>query len=241
MNIFGRIASKTTIGTSNLNTRNSWVERIIKKIPKGSKMLDAGAGLKPYEELCKHLEYYSQDFGKYNPKELKKGLHPDKWEHDSLDYISDIADIPVKDNSFDAVMCTEVFEHIINPMEALTEFARITKKGGYLILTAPFCSLTHYAPYHFYSGFSLYFYKQALKDAGYEILEIKPNGNYYAYLAQELRRLPDVTGLYSGGVHKRIANLLNMLYLPLLERINRKRNKSHELLCFGYHVFAQKR
>ena len=32
----------------------------------------------------------------------------------SLDIISDITSIPVSDNTFDAVMCIEVFEHLPN-------------------------------------------------------------------------------------------------------------------------------
>lgn len=241
MNIFGYIGSKNKTGTQNPDNRNRWVEKVIKKIPKDGKILDAGAGLKPHEKLCGHLKYYSQDFGKYNPNELKKGLQSDDWKYARMDYVSDIADIPVKNNFFDAVMCTEVFEHIINPKDALKEFARITKKGGYLILTAPFCSLTHHAPYHFYTGFNRYFYEQTFEDIGYEILEIKANGNYFQYLAQEIRRLPEVSQKYSKWKYKRIINILNILYLALLAKIDNKNNESHELLCFGYQVFAKKK
>jgi 2-polyprenyl-3-methyl-5-hydroxy-6-metoxy-1,4-benzoquinol methylase len=46
-------------------------------------------------------------------------------------------------------MCVEVFEHLPEPIKAVEEFARLFKPGGYLILTAPFCSLTHFAPLSF--------------------------------------------------------------------------------------------
>lgn len=38
-----------------------------------------------------------------------------KCDYGQLDIISDIASIPREDESFDAEMCTEVFEHIVNP------------------------------------------------------------------------------------------------------------------------------
>jgi ubiquinone/menaquinone biosynthesis C-methylase UbiE len=230
----------TDIGTKNEYNRVKWLKKTLRKIPKGKRILDAGAGEQQFKKFCKHLKYTSQDFGKYDGKGNKVALQTKKWDYGKLDIVSDIAKIPVKENSFDAVLCTEVFEHIINPKDALKEFARITKKGGYLILTAPFCSLTHFAPYHYYSGFNRYFYNQMLKETDYEILEIKPNGNYYQFLAQEVRRLSEVSQKYSKWKHKRIINILNMLYLSLLAKIDNKNNESHELLCFGYQVFAKK-
>lgn len=66
-----------------------------------------------------------------------------------MNILSDITTILELDASFDAVKCIEVFEHIPEPVKAVKEFSRILKPGGILILTAPFCSLTHFAPYYF--------------------------------------------------------------------------------------------
>ncbi len=131
----------------------------MKKNPKGSKILDVGASEQPFKKFCKHLEYVSQDFAQYDPENLNSGLQMKKWDYGKLEIISDIASIPIEKKSFDAIMCTEDFEHIVNPREAINEFSRILKKDGYLILTDPFCSLTYFAPYHFYSGFNRFFMK----------------------------------------------------------------------------------
>jgi len=64
-----------------------------------------------------------------------------------VDVISDITSIPLPDASFDACLCTEVLEHLPHPIEALRELARLLRPGGRLILTAPFCSLTHFSPH----------------------------------------------------------------------------------------------
>jgi SAM-dependent methyltransferase len=45
---------------------------------------------------------------------------------------------PYEDDSFDAVLCTELFEHLgHDPMHCLTEIHRILKPGGHLLLSTP--------------------------------------------------------------------------------------------------------
>ena len=40
-------------------------------------------------------------------------------------YYSDIINIPIFEDSFDAIMCIEVFEHIPEPILTLKEFSQI--------------------------------------------------------------------------------------------------------------------
>ena len=97
------------------------------------------------------------------------GLQTQRWDNTKLDIVSNITSIPVPDASFDAIMYIEVFEHIPEPILGIKEFNRILRKGGALILTAPVCSLTHFAPYYFYNGYSKYFYKKFLQKYGFKI------------------------------------------------------------------------
>jgi ubiquinone/menaquinone biosynthesis C-methylase UbiE len=166
----------------NEERRIDWVSNVLKRLSPGLKLLDAGAGEQQYKKFCSHLDYVSQDFAAYNPENVKDGLQMDQWEYGKLDIISDITSIPVNNASFDVILCTEVFEHIPDPISALKEFSRILKPGGKLILTAPFCSMTHFAPYHFYSGFNRYFYQYHLPLLGFDITEVSPSGNYFTYI-----------------------------------------------------------
>ena len=149
-----------------------------------------------FKNFCTHLKYVSQDFSKYNGKGDGKGLQTKDWDDNNLDIISDIINIPEPDESFNAIMCVEVFEHLPKPILAVKEFSRLIKDGGYLIITAPFCSLTHYSPYHFYTGYNRYFYETHLQKHNFEILEIESNGNYFEYIAQELIKIPSVSKKY---------------------------------------------
>lgn len=244
ISLFNRINSRSKIndvGTKNEQTRFEWVTSTLKKIPAGSRILDAGAGQLRYKPYCDHLNYVSQDFAQYDGKGDNKGLQVGTWDQSKLDIICDIVNIPEPDASFDAIMCIEVLEHLPNPTLAIKEFSRLLKKNGYLILTAPFCSLTHMAPYHFYSGFNKYFYDYHLNDYGFDVIEMNTNGNYFEFLAQELRRLPSVSekcieAHLTANEYKSIDCVLKML-----QRFSNAEQSSDEFLCFGYQVFAQKK
>ena len=131
------------------------------------------------KKYCDHLEYISQDIAQYAGTENTGGLHTGEVDYSKLDLVCDITDIPLEDNSLDAIMCIEVIEHLEDPLLAFKEFSRLLKKEGLLILTAPFNSLTHYAPYHYSTGFSKYYYQKHLPNYNFEVVEIRPNGNYY--------------------------------------------------------------
>ena len=232
--------NQNIVGTSNISNREAWLKNTLKKIPKGKKILDAGAGELQYKKYCTHLKYKSQDFGKYTGDNVSEGLQMGKWDNSKLDIVSDITNIPVKKNSFDAIMCIEVLEHLPKPIDAIKEFSRILKKGGKLIITTPFASITHFAPYFYSNGFSKYWYEQILKEFNFKIIDMDINGNYYEYLAQELHRLPNMTKEYAHrkmkrGEKKAIAKLLKMF-----SEMSQKDKKSHELSCYGIHVLAQK-
>lgn len=218
----------------------TWIKKTLQKIPRESRILDAGAGEQQYKKFCAHLRYTSQDFARYDGTGDKKGLQTGTRNHAGLDIISDITSIPRPDRYFGAILCVEVLEHLPDPLSALKEFSRLLRKGGYLILTAPFNSLTHYSPYHFYTGFNRYFYTTHLSKLGFHILEINANGNYFEYLAQELRRLPIISKSYVQTPFNILAKIGNRLLLNYLSKMSQKDRKSSELLCFGYHVFAKK-
>lgn len=229
-----------SVGIKNEEIREAWIEQELKKIRPGARILDAGAGEQQYKKFCSHLEYVSQDFAKYDGKGDDKGLQMEKWDQTELDIISDITTIPEPDQSFDVIMCIEVFEHLPSPLLALEEFSRLLRKGGQLIMTAPFCGLTHFAPYHFYGGFTQYFYKYHLPEYGFEITDIQTNGTYFEFLAMEIRRVSSVASRYSGARGNILERLASLIVLRMLEKFAKKDVGSSELLNYGYHVKAIK-
>lgn len=220
--------------------RNAWIEGQLKKVPAGLRILDAGAGERPYKRSCAHLQYTSQDFAQYDGAGNSSGLQTGKWDQSELDIVSDITAIPVSDASFDVVLCTEVLEHTVDPHKVIEELARILKPQGKLILTAPFFSLTHFAPFHYATGFNRYFYDATFKRNGLQMVECTPNGNYFECLAQEVLRLPDIAEKYSGSRMSLLAEIVRRLCLTFLTRLSKKDVGSAELLVHEYFVVGQK-
>lgn len=162
--------------------RNAWVAKQASQVPAGSSVLDVGAGSCPYRPLFKHCHYETQDFQALKNEQLNLG------SYGQIDYICDATDIPVPDASFDVVLCTEVLEHCPEPIRVINEIARILRPGGTLILTAPLGSGIHQEPYHFYGGYTPFWYEKFLAGAGFDSISIESNAGFYKLFSQESLR-----------------------------------------------------
>lgn len=221
----------------NDEARQIWLSTVLKRIENGSRLLDAGAGELRNRSLCEHLDYVAQDFNQYEGSDNGHGLHGNSWDTSGIDIVCDITNIPEPDGSFDVVPCSEVLEHVPNPESALDELARLPRPGGKLILTAPFASLTHFAPYHFCTGFSRYWYEHHLNARNFRIQELSPNGDWFAYCRQEVLRLGRAARRY-GDWSWPLAYLLGVL--GALYFCIRGGRDASDLACFGWHVVAIK-
>jgi SAM-dependent methyltransferase len=229
-------------GRSNETTRERWIREALAAVPEGWRILDAGAGEQRHRPYCGHLKYVAQDFGRYDGTGDHKGLHSGRWDQGELDIVSDITEIPAPDGSFDAVLCTEVLEHLPQPIEALRELARLLRRGGHLILTAPFVSMTHMAPFHYCTGFSSYFYRNTLPALGFDILEVSNNGSFFEFVAQELRRVPSMAKRYSPSrIARRYEIAAMAVVLRMLGRLSKADVGSTEFCSFGLQVRAIRR
>lgn len=60
------------------------------------------------------------------------------------DIVADVTvEIPLPAESVDTVICTEVLEHVRDPLAAIAEMARVLRPGGYMILASPFVHPVH--------------------------------------------------------------------------------------------------
>lgn len=174
------------------HVRDAWVAQKAGSLRQGLRVLDAGAGECRYRPLFSHCDYKAQDFAQY--RGTTTGALVENWSYGHLDYVCDITSIPVEDQSFDVVLCTEVLEHVPQPITVLNEFSRILVKSGRLFLTAPLGSGLHQQPHHFYGGYTLHFYRKFLAECGLEIRDLKPIGGLMRNVAQETYRVGRVLG-----------------------------------------------
>jgi SAM-dependent methyltransferase len=217
--------------------RLAWILRSLTSIPPGTRLLDVGCGAQPYRMFCRHLDYCGQDAALYDGHGDGRGVQRPDFRADP-DIRSDITAIPIQDSSFGAVLCVSVLEHVPDPVAALAELARVLQPGGTLLITAPFSGVTHFAPYHFAVGFNRYFYEHHLPALGFDIVEMKPNGGYFAYLLSMLSQLPEFAERYA---HRSLRGwdraALNRLAATLRDLDDDDRD-SGELLNYGWQVRA---
>lgn len=232
---------KSKVGVRNQSTRDQWVIEQLESLPIGINLLDAGAGEQRFKKYCCHLNYTAMDFAEYDGQGDGKGLQTGTFDQTKLDIVADITDVPVADSSFDAIMCIEVIEHVHSPVKAMEELVRLLKPGGILIITAPFASLTHFAPHHYATGFNKYFYQYHFERLEMTIEELTPNGNFFEFIAQEIRRIPFCETKYSKNNSGRFFRLISKIMLTYLEKLSKNDRGSDEILNFGWQVRAVKK
>lgn len=123
------------------------------------RVLDVGCGQKPYSCLFNCDEYVGLEIDTPENRIFKKA-----------DKFYDGKHIPFGDSFFDSIVTNQVFEHVFNPDEFLSEICRVLKPGGTLLITVPFVWDEHEQPYDFarYSSFGL---KAVLERNGFQVIE----------------------------------------------------------------------
>ena len=114
-----------------------------KRLPayKGN-ILDIGCGQSPYKFLLnkKDTQYFGIDIVEANEFGYN---NPDITAFDGKN-------IPFEDNKFDAVICTEVLEHVREFQYLIDEIYRTARKGADIIVTIPWSARYHYIPYDYF-------------------------------------------------------------------------------------------
>jgi SAM-dependent methyltransferase len=216
--------------------RDLWVAAKAQSVQRGATVLDVGAGTCRYRNEFSHCQYKAQDFKQYEGyRDNREG------QYGQIDYISDITAIPVASGSSDVILCTEVLEHITEPIAALEEMARILRPGGRLFITAPLGSGLHQLPYHFYGGFTPYWYRHFCPKFQLSVIEVVPNGGFFKLLAQECARVAWTMPQHE-HVHGKNKKSIDTLFGEVLPRFLFALEDKCMIDQFtvGYHVEAKK-
>jgi SAM-dependent methyltransferase len=142
-----------------------FLEKELKAVPETARgaLLDLGCGAQPYRRLYQH--YFRQT------------VTGDHTVRSKIDAQLDIHALPFEDEAFDAVILSEVIEHVVNPMQALLEIQRVLKKGGLLFLTWPFMHPLHELP-HDYARYTEFGMNHLLQKSGFQLETLTRRGDF---------------------------------------------------------------
>lgn len=152
--------------------------RLIPKHCQGS-LLDLGCGHVPFYGM------YREYVEKVTCVDWAESLHQNQF----LDHCHDLTQpLPLPDESFNVVICSDVLEHISQPANVWHEMQRVLKPGGVVLLNVPFLYLIHEEPYDFhrYTEFGLKHYAET---AGLEVEELRSIGSITQVFANMLGKL----------------------------------------------------
>jgi SAM-dependent methyltransferase len=179
-----------------------FVESVARSLPAGTSILDAGAGEGVYKKLFSHCNY----------KAIDLAVGESRWNYANLDYVGYLHEMPIKDEMFDAVLCTQVLEHLELPRESVKEMYRVLKPGGKIYMTVPMAQNEHQTPYDFFR-YTSYGLESVCKHAGFHDIKITPFGGIWVRWAYELTR--GLSVFPSAGLRSRKPNIIGIVLLPL--------------------------
>lgn len=161
-----------------------------KACPKGTRMLDAGAGKCPYKEHFTHTIYESADICQI------------EREYGEITHVCDLRSIPVEDARFGFVFFSQTLEHVPEPKEVLAELNRVMEPGAEIHLSAPLFYEEHEQPWDFYR-YTQFGFKHLLETTGFEVVSIDWMEGYFGTLSYQCKcaaaYLPKKRSAYGKG------------------------------------------
>jgi SAM-dependent methyltransferase len=133
-------------------------------------VLDIGCGLQPYRAFLDgdRVEYVGLD----RPGPLSAPT-----------VIGSAESLPFEAHSFDAVISTQVLEHVPDPRGALLEAVRVLRPRGTLVVTVPGVWPAHEVPYDYWR-FTRHGLESLLARCGIEPAIVQPLGGLWSSVGQ---------------------------------------------------------
>ena len=201
----------------------TYMQEVASEVPASGLVLDAGAGDCRYRSLFAGRRYVGIDSA------VGKGLR-----YGDLDVLGDLHILPFRDGTFDAALCMNVLEHVLQPESCLREIHRVLKPGGDVYVMVPLFAREHQAP-HDYFRYTSFGIRYLLERSGFAVEYVRPVGGYFRVLANTLSR---ATGYLFPRDRARVLRVLlsplELLAKPLFSVVL-------PLLCLGLDPFDRKR
>lgn len=150
------------------DVRNGLQDMFGRYLTKDMVVYDVGCGQKPFSD------YMDSHAKEYIGVDIPNGF----YDSSHIDLVGDACHVPAKDGAADAVISSQVLEHLDRPIEAVREAARLLRQDGIFFLSFPFLYPIHAAP-HDYLRYTTHYMEKLLRDEGFEIVEKRMTGGFW--------------------------------------------------------------
>jgi 2-polyprenyl-3-methyl-5-hydroxy-6-metoxy-1,4-benzoquinol methylase len=207
------------------NRRRHTLQLIRQAAPAGARLLDIGAAQGNFSLLLAELGY---DVTWNDLREELCGYVRLKHERGMLRFAPGNAFELCFPHKFDAVLVTEIIEHVAHPDEFLSQVATLVRPGGYIVLTTPNGA---------YFRNKLPRFSECPDPSIYESVQFKPDADGHIFLlhTDEVRRLAGRAGLnierlelFTNSLtngHIKLSHVLKLLPRATVERIELLTNR----------------
>jgi len=205
--------------------RRSYVDefftRRVAELPAGTRVIDLGGK--------KRRKRGRFDISRYDLDVVYANADP----RTEPDFCCDAADVPVPDGAYDAVVCSELLEHVPHPQQVLDEAHRLLRPGGVLLLTAPFHCDVHPDPKD-YGRYTETWLAEALARAGFVGIEVEPQGCFFTVLADMVKRFAAQNLWPRRKLTRRLFLAAVSFWLRLSLKLERRRWHAENRIVRGY-------
>lgn len=95
------------------------------------------------------------------------------------DIVCDACNMPFQNDYADILICSEMIEHVEEPVEVIKEMYRVLKPGGKIFICVPFSMHIHGLPCD-YGRYTEVWWQSQIERIGFSNIEIARQGGYYA-------------------------------------------------------------
>jgi SAM-dependent methyltransferase len=191
----------------------------------GKRVLDVGCGDKPYYPFFagRASEYVGVDSN-----------HPDADLH------APVESLPVEDESFDVVLCTQVLEHADDPAKVVRELRRVVKPGGRVLASTHGVQVYHPDPVDLRRWTHEGLRRLFEENGDWSSLTVAPSSGTTACVGMLVALYVDLLARQArvGAVGRVVVAGLNTTAAALDRRVRRLREPLPGTIFANYHVTA---